>query len=297
MEKVKKIPIIGTIISYLFIICGTAISSFALECILVPNSILDGGVTGISIILNLLLGWKLSLLIFLINIPFVYVGFKNLGSKFLVKAIFSIATFSILLELFNSFHYVLTDNILLATVYGSAILGVGVGLVLHNGGCLDGTESVGIVINKNTTLSVGQFVLLCNVIIFSIAGYFFGINRALYSLLAYYITSKIEDEVNEGLERGKAAMIICDNGKKMAEHIYNSIGRTCTLIPGSGLISGEKSVLYCVITRIEVNELRRIVLDEDQSAFITITDVNEIIGNHIKSNKGLRKKRKKVSAK
>ncbi|MGN1338234.1 MAG: YitT family protein [Candidatus Coprovivens sp.] len=293
MEKVKRLPIIGTIIQYLLIVFGCCCAAFAVECTLVPNSILDGGVTGISIILNLLMGWRLSLLIFLINIPFIYVGFKNMGYKFLIKAVFSIAVFSIFLEIFNSFHYVFTDNILLATVYGSAILGVGVGLVIHNGGCLDGTESVGIVISKNTNFSVGQFVLLCNFIIFSVAGYFFGINRALYSLLAYFITSKIVDEVNEGLEKGKAAMIICDDGKKMAEHIYSTIGRTCTLIPGSGLISGEKDILYCVLTRIEISELRRIVLDEDQSAFITISDVSEIIGNHIKSNKAL-KFRKKV---
>ncbi len=291
MEKVKKMPVIWNLIQYLFITLGAAIAAFALECILVPNSILDGGVTGISIILNKLLGWKLSLMIFIINIPFIYVGFKNLGYKFLFKAIFSIATFSILLEVFGSFDYVFTDNILLATVYGSAILGVGVGIILHSGGCLDGTESVGIVISKNTNISVGQFVLICNAIIFSVAGYFFGINRALYSLLAYFITSKIEDEINEGFERGKAAMIICDNGNKMAEHIYKCIGRTCTLIKGNGLISGEKSVLYCVITRLEVPELRRIILDEDQSAFITITDVSEIIGNHIKSTKALKVKK------
>ncbi len=291
MEKVKKMPVMWTLIQYLFIALGAAIAAFALECILVPNSILDGGVTGISIILNKLLGWKLSLMIFIINIPFIYVGFKNLGYKFLFKAIFSIATFSILLEVFGSFDYVFTDNILLATVYGSAILGVGVGIILHSGGCLDGTESVGIVISKNTNISVGQFVLICNAIIFSVAGYFFGINRALYSLLAYFITSKIEDEINEGFERGKAAMIICDNGNKMAEHIYKCIGRTCTLIKGNGLISGEKSVLYCVITRLEVPELRRIILDEDQSAFITITDVSEIIGNHIKSTKALKVKK------
>lgn len=291
MEKVKKMPVIWNLIQYLFIALGAAIAAFALECILVPNSILDGGVTGISIILNKLLGWKLSLMIFIINIPFIYVGFKNLGYKFLFKAIFSIATFSILLEVFGSFDYVFTDNILLATVYGSAILGVGVGIILHSGGCLDGTESVGIVISKNSNISVGQFVLICNAIIFSVAGYFFGINRALYSLLAYFITSKIEDEINEGFERGKAAMIICDNGNKMAEHIYKCIGRTCTLIKGNGLISGEKSVLYCVITRLEVPELRRIILDEDQSAFITITDVSEIIGNHIKSTKALKVKK------
>ena len=279
---------LDVILEYSFIIIGAALAAFALECILVPNSILDGGVTGISIILNLLFNFKLSLLILLINIPFIYIGFKNLGFQFLVKAIFSITIFSILLEVFHSVDYILTDDILLATVYGSAILGVGVGLVIRNGGCLDGTESVGIVINKNTNISVGQFVLFCNAIIFGIAGIFFGINRALFSLLAYFITSKIVDEVSEGLEKGKAAMIICDDGKKMAKHIYRKIGRTCTLIKGNGFVSGSKSVLYCVITRIEVPELRRIVMEEEQGAFITISDVSEIIGNHIKSKNMLK---------
>lgn len=292
MENLKKTPIFKTFLEFGLILIGAAMAAFALETILVPNSILDGGVTGISIILNLLFKWKLSLCIFIINIPFLYIGFKNLGWKFLIKAIFSILAFSILLEVFNNIHEV-TDNILLATVYGSLLLGLGVGIVIRFGGCLDGTESLGIVISKNTNISVGQFVLGCNVIIFSVAGYFFGIDRALYSLLAYFITSKIIDEVSEGMEKAKAAMIITEDGKKMAEHIYKRIGRTVTIIKGNGLISGEKAILYCVITRIEVPELKRVVAEEDTSAFVTITDVSEIIGLHIKSNKGLPKKRKK----
>lgn len=292
MEKVKKSPILFQFFEYLLIFLGAAMAAFALEAILVPNSILDGGVTGISIILNLLFQWKLSLCIFLINIPFLYIGFKNLGWKFLIKAIYSILVFSILLELFHSVHHV-TDNILLATIYGSVLLGVGVGLVIRFGGCLDGTESLGIVISKNTNFSVGQFVLFCNIIIFSVAGFFFGIDRSLYSLLAYFITSKVVDEISEGFEKAKAAMIITDDGEKMAEHIYKTIGRTVTLIKGNGLISGEKAILYCVLTRIEIPELRRIVKEEDQSAFITITDVSEIIGAHIKSNQKIKGKKKK----
>ena len=159
MEKVKKVKWFYNLLQCFFIVLGCAIAAFAVENILVPNSILDGGVTGISIILNLLLKWRLSICIILINIPFLYVGFKNLGWKFLVKTIFSILVFSIFLEIFH--HYdSLTDNIYLATVYGSVILGLGVGLVIRFGGCLDGTESVGIVISKNTNLSVGQFVML-----------------------------------------------------------------------------------------------------------------------------------------
>lgn len=293
MDKIKKTPWFKTLINFIFIIIGAAIAAYALEGILVPNSILDGGVTGISIILNILFEWKLGILIFIINIPFLYVGYKNLGKKFLLKAVFSILVFSILLEIFHNVG-VLTENKLLATIYGSLILGVGVGLVIRSGGCLDGTESVGIVISKNTNISVGQFVLCCNAVIFTVAGFFFGIDRALYSLLAYFITSKIVDEISEGFNSAKAAMIITDNGKEIAELIYKHIGRTVTAIKGNGLITGEKYVLYCVITRIEISELKRIVMEADGTAFITITDVSEIIGNHIKSNKGLRRKKERL---
>ena len=284
-KKIKK-SILPVIINYLLIIVGAALAAFALECFLVPNSILDGGVNGISIILNKLLGWKLSLLIVTLNIPFMYIGYKNLGIKFLSRALFSIIVFSIFLLIFEEVKEI-TDDILLATVYGSAILGLGVGIIIKCGGCLDGTESLGIVISKNTNLSVGQFVLGCNVVIFTVAGCFFGIDRALFSLLAYFITSKIIDEISEGLNKAKAAMIITDDGKNISEKIYKKIGRTVTRLEGAGLLSGNKEVLYCVITRIELPELKRIVLEEDTSAFITISDVSEIIGNHIKNNKAL----------
>lgn len=287
--KTKKI-LFSKIVVMLFISIGATFAAYALEGILVPNSILDGGVNGISIILNLLFNWKLSLLVFIINLPFLYIGFKNLGLKFLIKAAYSIIFLSIMLEVLHDVKP-LTDNILLATVYGSILLGVGVGIVIRCGGCLDGTESVGIVISKNTNLSVGQFVLYCNTIIFTVAGFFFGIDRALFSLLAYFITSKVVDEVGEGFQKAKAALIITEDGAKMAKHIYEKIGRTVTVIDGSGLISGQKAVLYCVITRIEVAELKRIVTDLDQSAFVTISEVSEIIGSHIKSTKALTDKK------
>lgn len=280
----KKL-LLKDITDYMLILIGAALSAFALVNVLVPNSILDGGVNGISIIISMLTDFRLSILVFSINIPFIYIGFKNLGKDFLIKTLFSIAFFSLFLEIFHHIDYILTDDHILATVYGSVILGLGVGLVIKNGGCLDGTESLGIVLSKKTNISVGQFVLICNIIIFSIAGIFYGIDRALFSMLAYFITSRIVDMLQEELVKAKAAMIICENGKEMSYKIFSKIGRTCTIMEGNGLITGKKDILYCVLTRIEVFELKKLVLSQDKKAFITITDVSEIIGNHIKTTK------------
>lgn len=277
------------LLEYFFLIVGAILAAWSLECFLVPNSILDGGVNGISIILNKLYGINLSLLLVIINVPFLFIGYKNLGSEFLVKSVSTILIFSLFVHIFSDVANV-TDDILLATIYGSAALGIGVGLIIKSGACLDGTESLGIVISKNTNLSVGQFVLICNCIIFLVAGFIFGIDRALFSLLAYFITSKIIDQITNGFESAKAAMIITDIGEEISKAIYQKIGRTCTKLKGKGLLSGEKEILYCVITRIEVSQLRKIVLESDNSAFITISDVSEIIGSHIKGNKKKLKK-------
>ena len=171
---------------------------------------------------------------------------------------------------------------LLATVYGGILLGIGVGIVLRYGGCVDGTESVVLVISKKTTFSVGQIVLIFNIVIFSVAGAIFGIDRAMYSLLTYFITSKVIDFVSDGLEQVKAALIVTDRGTDMAHEIYRRLGRTVTTIRGKGLISGDKEVMYVVINRIEISELRSIADDMDEEAFITILDVSDIIGQNVK---------------
>ena len=240
----KKI-LFKDITDYMIILIGAALAAFALVNVLVPNSILDGGVNGISIIINNLTNFRLSILVLGINIPFIYLGYRNLGKDFLIKTIFSIASFSLFLELFSHLDYVLTDDHILATVYGSVILGLGVGLIIKNGGCLDGTESVGIVISKKTNLTVGQFVLICNIIIFSIAGFIYGVDRSLFSMLAYFITSRVVDMLSSELASSKTALIICDNGSEMSSKIFNKIGRTCTILEGNGLLSGKK-IFYIV---------------------------------------------------
>lgn len=277
------------LIAFIMLTVGSILAAYALETFLIPNTILDGGVTGISIILSKLFEIPLSILILILNIPLIYVGYRNMGVGFLIRAIYSMILFSLSLSYFSYLESV-TNQILLATVFGGAILGIGVGLVIHFGGCVDGTESVALVISKKTSLSVGQVVLFFNLIIYLVAGLIFGIDRALYSLLTYFITFKVIDFVSEGLEQAKAALIVTEKGTDMANEIYKKLGRTVTKLKGKGLISGEKEVLYCVLTRIEVYELKKLCQEMDQSSFITILEVSEIIGEHIKNNKKLKKK-------
>ena len=280
IEKINEHPAIN----YLFLAIGSITAAFALEQILIPALIMDGGMVGISMIISTKTPVPLGLLTVLLNLPLVWIGGRKLEKSFIMRSVTAMAVFSAALTIFGKLHVTVTDDKLLATVFGGLLLGFGVGLVLHSGGCLDGTEAAAIMISKKLGLSVGQIVLGFNVLIYLTAGALFGLDRALYSLMTYFIVSKVEDFINTGMQQGKAVMIITDHGKEIAEVIYEKLGRTVTLMEGSGLISGEKAVLYCVITRIELSSLRKIVSQADYSAFMTVTDVSEIVGKHIKSN-------------
>ena len=280
-ETNKVRAVIRFIWEYLMLALGAAIAAFAIEEFLVPCTILDGGVVGISIIVNNLTGFRLGLLTLILNIPFLIVGYKVLGKMFLAKAGFSMLLFSFFLEVFEPMRDA-TDEYLLAVCFGGMILGIGVGLVISFGGCLDGTETVAILLNRKFDLPVGRTVLFFNIIIYAFAGFQFGLDRAMYSLLTYYITSKVLDFMEDGMDQAKAAMIITNEGKEIADMIYKEMGRTVTIMEGHGLISGKKDVVYCVLNRLEVYELKKLINKADASAFITINEVSEIIGNHIK---------------
>lgn len=283
-SKSNNKSLLDKFISFLLITIGAAFAAVALEIFLVPNNIIDGGIIGISIMLSYVTKIQLSILTLALNIPFLILGYKQLGKSFLIKAAYAMVIFSILLEQFKPVEE-LTNDILLATVFGGVLLGIGVGFVIRYGACLDGTEVVAILISKKMSFSVGQVVMFFNFFIYATASLLFGWDRALYSILTYFITFKIIDMVSEGLEQAKAAMIITNHGEEIANSIYKHLGRTVTMLEGEGLISGKKVVLYAVVTRIEIPELKRIVAADDYSAFVTITDVNEIVGKHIKKKK------------
>ena len=269
------------IFSYVTLVIGAMIAALAIEEFLVPCTILDGGIVGISIMINNLSKIPLGVLTLVLNIPFLIAGMRKLGTKFIIKSAVAMVVFSSSLEIFAPLTDI-TRDYLLAVCFGGVFLGIGVGLVIRSGGCLDGTETVAIFLNRRFNLPVGQTVLFINIMIYTTAGFLFGFDRAMYSLLTYFITSKVIDFVEAGVEQAKAAMIITNEGREIADEIYKKMGRTVTILEGEGLISGKKAVLYCVLNRLEVYQLKQLIKEVDAQAFITVSDVSEIIGNHIK---------------
>ena len=211
MVNIKN-PTFRKIGSILILTLGAIVAAFALEVVLIPNTILDGGITGVSIIISKISKIPLSILVIALNVPFIYIGYNRMGKNFLFRTIYSMLVFALFLYLFQYFEP-MTRQILLATVYGGVILGVGVGMIIHFGGCIDGTESVALVISRKTSFSVGQIVLAFNLIIYMSAGFIFGIDRAMYSLLTYFITFRVIEFVSEGINQTKAALIITEKGK------------------------------------------------------------------------------------
>ena len=270
------------VINYALLALGSAIAAFAVEEFLVPNTILDGGVIGVGMMISHVTGIPLALLTVILNAPFVILGGIKLGRSFTARAVFSMATFSACVEFFDGWANA-TGETLLAVCFGGVLLGLGVGIVIRGGGCLDGTEAVAILVSRKTDLAVGQMVLGMNIIIYGIAGILIGVDRALYSLLTYFITSKVLDMVESEMDQVKAALIVTDDATEICKQIYNRMGRTVTIMDGEGMLSGKKKVLYCVITKYEVHELREVIDSVDHSAFVSISDVSEIIGNHVKS--------------
>lgn len=270
-----------TISSFFLVALGAVIAAFAIEEFLAPNSIMDGGIVGISMVVDVYIPIPLGVLTMFFNLPFLWVGYRQMGKLFLVKTAFATAVFSTFIQIFDDMRNA-TSEPLLATVFGGITLGIGVGFVIRYGGCLDGTETMAILISRRASLSVGQVVLAFNIVIYTVVGFLFGADRAMYSLLTYFIASKVIDMVEVGFDEAKAVMIITEEGKRVADEIYQAIGRTVTLLEGEGLISGRKVVLYCVVTRIELPLLKKVVREDDASAFMTVSDVSEIVGDHVK---------------
>lgn len=278
----RRLPLSRIILRGIAITIGAIMMATGLEIFLVPNHVIDGGITGISIMLSHITGWKLGIFLFLLNLPFVYMGYKQLGKTFAFSTVYGI----IVLSIFTSFFHPIppfTEDILLATVFGGMILGIGVGLVIRNGGALDGTEILAIVINKKVPFSVGQIIMFINLFILGAAGFVFSWDRAMYSLLAYVIASKAIDTVVAGLEESKSVWIISDEAEKIGDAVNARLGRGVTYLKGMGAYTGDsKKVIFSVITRLEESKLTTIVEEIDPTAFLAIADIAEVRGGRFK---------------
>jgi len=280
-------PLIIHLFHFGLIMIGAVIAAAGVEIFLVPDNLIDGGVVGISIMVSSLAGMPLGLLTAAFNIPFLYMGYKYIGKTFLLSCIFGITIFSVSLFFFHPIPG-FTNDVLLAAVFGGVLVGIGVGIIIRSGGSLDGTEMVAIILSRKTTPTVGQYIIFFNLLIMGFAGLLFGWDRAMYSLLAYFIAYKVIDVVVEGIDESKAAMIVSSEWDEITRAIEARLGRNVTFLQGEGSHSrNETKVIYAVVTRIEIAKLKAIIMDVDGNAFVTIHNVYEVMSKRYNNKKSI----------
>lgn len=268
----------------IFITLGAVLMGIALELFLVPYEIIDGGIAGISIMLSHLTPLPLSVLLFIINLPFILIGYKHLGKGFAFSTLYAIAMMSFTTAMLHNVAP-FPDDKLLAVLFGGIVLGFGVGLVIRYGGSLDGVEVLSILISKKIRTSVGTVIMVFNVIIFIVAGFVFEWSSAMYSMVTYYIAIKVIDLVVEGLNESKSVMIISKENTKISNDIVNRLGRSTTLLQAKGGYSGDATeVIYCVVSRLELSKLKSIVQLYDSNAFIAVEHVSDVVGGSFTKN-------------
>ncbi|MGE7023140.1 YitT family protein [Solibacillus cecembensis] len=263
---------------------GAFMTAYALDAILIPNAVIDGGVTGVSIMGNYLFGVPLGVLLFVLNIPFVYLGYKQVGKTFAILSMIGIALLSISTTLLHEMDPILSSNDpLLIVLSGGVMLGAGIGIVLRNGGALDGSEVLAVLISRKVPFSVGDIILFINVFIFTGAGFIYGLEGALYSATTYYIAKVVIDVVQDGLEKSKSVKVVSKYSEEIGSTIQDRLGRGVTYSEGRGGFSNEvMDIVTCVITRMEENKIITIIKEVDPNAFVVITDVAEVRGGSFK---------------
>ncbi len=278
----KKMTMKQQIRRYVFMFIGSILAALGLEVFLVPNQIIDGGVVGISIMASHLTSWPLGMFIFILNLPFIYLGYLQIGKSFAISTLFSLASLSVWVSILVPIPG-FTHDVFLASIFGGIILGIGVGLIIRYGGSLDGTEIVAIILDKRTGFSVGEIVMFFNIFIIGSAGLVFSWDKAMYSLVAYFVAYKLIDITIEGLDESKGVMIVSDHPHEIAEVLMARLGRGVTILHGQGAYTGEsKQVLYSVITRLEIAKLKNIIKEIDENAFVTINEVHDVMGGKVK---------------
>lgn len=281
--KLTKRQIFTRIILRLFLITiGACIYALGLEGFLIPNSFMDGGVTGISIMISSITGGSLSLFLILLNLPFLFFAYKLMGKKFTIFSLYGIIVLSIATALFRDIP-AFTDEMLLATIFGGGMLGIGLGIVIRYGASMNGSEILGVLLASKLPFNVSDFIMAFNVIVFICGGFVFGGEAAMYSVLAYMIAAKLMDTIVDGFNELSAFHIITDHVDEMGTAIVRELGKTVTYLSGEGGYSGNRTkIIYVVISRLEEAQLRDLIDDINEHAFVSVSTVNEVKGQSFK---------------
>jgi uncharacterized membrane-anchored protein YitT (DUF2179 family) len=270
------------VLNVILIVVAILSAGLGLKGFLLSSHFIDGGVTGVSMLISSVLRFPLSILILVINLPFIAIGFREIGAKFAIKSALAITGLSLCLAFI---HYPdVTSDKLLTAVFGGFFIGAGIGLAIRGGAVLDGTEIAALLVSKSSNLlRVGDVILILNVFIFSAAAFFLGIESALYSILTYFAASKTLDFLLHGIEEYTAVTIISERSEDIREAIVSHLKRGVTIYKGRGGRSGaEQDILYCVVTRLEIGRIKTVVKEIDPNAFIVIHPLSDADGGIIK---------------
>ena len=271
---------------FVFLTIGIFSAGFGLKGFLLPNSFIDGGAMGISLLISETTRIALSILIVAINFPFILLGYKQIGKQFAIKSILAIIGLALIVH-FIPFPLITSDKLLIA-VFGGFFLGVGIGMSIRGGAVIDGTEVLAIYLSKKTGLTIGDIILIFNIIIFSFGAYILSIEIALYAILTYIAASKTIDFVIEGIEEYTGITIISDKSEKIRVMIIEKLGRGVTIYSGKGGYRKEGDtpkpidILYSVITRLEISNLKKEIDKIDSNAFIIMNSIKDTKGGMIK---------------
>lgn len=268
------------IIAYSAIAIGAFLAAFALAVFLLPNNIIDGGIVGLAMICGNIFGHSYFPYFFvLLNFPFLFLAYRYIGKVFVMHMFFAYALFvAALLFIDQAIPWKFEGDNLEVVVIGGSILGVGLGLIIRYGGCVDGTEILGIIINRKVGFTVGQVVLVCNIFVFGVAGLVFpSWHTPILSLITYIVVIKIMDSVIVGLDETKSVLIISAKSKAIADAIIHELELGLTIMYGRGGYSGdEREIIYVIVERLQLAELKDLVHREDPDAFIAVENLHEI---------------------
>lgn len=284
MTVVKEKPHIGREIKdYVQLFVASTLAAYALEGILIPNGIMDGGVVGLAIIGQELTGLSLSLLIFLLNLPFVFLSYRRIGLKFAIKTMFGVASLSIMVIQFHHTERVF-DTTILAVVFGGILLGAAIGIAMRANGTLDGTEALSVVLSEKLPFNVDDIILAINVVIFAIAAYVFDIEKAGYSLISYFIAATAINVVLKGFATQKKIAVITSKHEDIMDTLLLQYNITSTHYVGKGAVSKEnKNKVEIIINRLEEAKVTALIKDIDPACFFSVTDVSHVHGGRFKS--------------